>query len=355
MTNKYNLPEHILKELKEKKNKDGTPLSDVQIEEQLDLIARFRTLDLGQKEEPEQVKINKVEKPKSVEASIYQNTRRQNPQTRAERDVQDLERNLQSNGVEVVQPIDLSQYQPKEVFILSNEDFGKTLTAKVNEKYQGKVKIPNIRTNQEIPVGNIVASSAYRSVIFENPELSKLGVYPVTPLESESLLQSNNLPSPRTSWTDLALLLYDVSNKGCNPKEAEALKESLTKYKSDLNLTDQDLEQRLLIINPGLELDTSFPLGVKLVVLPGLTKAYVHETLKQTGRNHKFSYGSDNGLPSVSELEKGSRNLYMPVETKDIGLRVLCRNRDLNLDAGNWGLDGSDEVGRVPFAKKISP
>src|SRR3989344_3626131 len=99
MTNKYNLPEHILKELKEKKNKDGTPLSDVQIEEQLDLIARFRTLDLDQKEEPEQVKINKVEKPKSVEASIYQNTRRQNQSLgqdiqRVNREIQELDRKI---------------------------------------------------------------------------------------------------------------------------------------------------------------------------------------------------------------------------------------------------------------------
>src|SRR3989344_2850276 len=354
MTNQYNLPEHILKELKEKKNKDGTPLSDAQIEEQLDLIARYRTLDVGQKEEPEQVKINKVEKPKTVEASIYQNTRRQNPQTRSERDVQDLERNLQSSGVEVVQPIDLSQYQPKEVFILSNDDFGKTLVSKVNEKYQGKVKIPNLRNNQEIPVGNILVSSAYRTVIFENEELNKLGFYPITPLQSESLLQSNKLQNYRTSWTDLALILYDISDKGCNPKEAEALKESLTKYKSDLNLTNQDLEQRLLIVNPGLESDASFPLGVKLVVLPGLTKAYVHETLKQTGRNHKFSFGSDNGLPSISELEKGSRTLYMPEKNSEIGLRVLCRDWGLYLNSRCRYLDYSSEGGRVPFAKKIS-
>ena len=265
-----------------------------------------------------------------------------------------LKKEVRSSEQKQIQPIDLSQYQPKEVFILSNDDFGKTLVSKVNEKYQGKVKIPNLRNNQEIPVGNILVSSAYRTVIFENEELSKLGLYPITPLQSESLLQSDKLPNSRTSWTDLALILYDISDKGCNPKEAEALKESLKQHKQDLNLTNQDLEQRLLIVNPGLESDASFPLGVKLVVLPGLTKAYVHETLKQTGRNHKFSFGSDNGLPSISELEKGSRNLYMPSENKDLGLRVLFRYRVLDLDAGDWVLACSIEDGRVAFAK-ISP
>ncbi|MBN1377463.1 hypothetical protein JW949_04000 [Candidatus Woesearchaeota archaeon] len=49
-------------------------------------------------------------------------------------------------------------------------------------------------------------------------------------------------------------------------------------------------------------------------------------------------------------MEKGSRTLYMPDETKNIGLRVLYRYGNLGLDARGWDLAYSGDDGRVNFA-----
>lgn len=340
------------------RNPDGSPLSEVQKEAMIDILARFKTLDLGKEKEPEEVKIiDKSKQPKSVEDLIYAKAR--TPQTRANRDSQDLERELRSSGVEITQSeevqIDLSQYQPQEVFILKYDDFGKELLRKSNLKFRGtKAEVParNLKQNQEIPKGNILVRSAYLTTIVQDEELRNLNIVPITPLQSEALFKDGKLPKdPSTYWEDLALILYDHSDKGINPKEAKALFESLKEHKEDLELTDKDLEERLLIINPGLEVDSSFQHGVKPVVLQGVTKAYAHETLKRTSKDHKFSYGTEKGLPSANQL-RGSRTLWMPSENENIGLRVLFRSGDSGLDARYVLLDYSDVGGRVSFAKK---
>ena len=93
-----------------------------------------------------------------------------------------------------------------------------------------------------------------------------------------------------------------------------------------------------------------FPKGVKPKIIPGATSVIVHSTLRQTGKDHKFSYGLENGLPQ--RLGRGNRTLWMPSQNEDIGLRVLYRNRYLDLDARYEYLDNSIENGRVTFAKK---
>ena len=262
---------------------------------------------------------------------------------------------FQAKGKNPQTPIDLSQYQPKEVFILTYDDFGKELTRKVNERFKGtQAEIPvNLKLNQTIKRGDILVRSVYLTTILQDEQLRSLGLYPITPLESELLLQQGKLPKDTSNyWEDLALILYDDSDQGRNPKEAQALKESIRQHQKDLNLSDKDLEQRLLVVNTGLELDSTFRKGVKPVVLPGITKVFVHETLKQTGRKPKFNYGSENGLPSTTELGTGNRNLLMPSQNNNLGLRVLYRRRNLNLNARYENLDGWNEDGRVLFAKK---
>ena len=246
--------------------------------------------------------------------------------------------------------IDLSHYQPQEVFILKYDDFGIELTRKVNEIFRGtKAEVPTSLPNQEIPRGNILVRSAYLTTIVNNQELRSLGAYPITPLQSEALLQQNRLPKdPTKYWEDLALILYD--DQGANSREAQALKESIRQHQKELNLSDLDLEQRLLVVNSGLELDPSSKYGVKPVVIEGITKVFVHETLNRTG-NNKFNYGSENGLPSTSELGTGDRTLWMPSQNNNPGLRVLVRGGGLNLGARGEYLDYSYVVGRVSFAK----
>jgi hypothetical protein len=243
---------------------------------------------------------------------------------------------------------------PKENFPFSYDglhgQFFQELIAKSNEKFKG--------TRAEIPTGssgevkNMYATKrmALVSTIATNSNLRSYGLFPITPMQDESLLKENRLGNPRDYWEDLALLLYDTSSKGYNPNESVTLREEIINHRTDLGLSQSDLEERLVVVNAGGEPDSRMKFGVRPVVIPGITIAYPHEVLSQTGKNHLFNYGLDRGLPSVSELGNGKRTLYMPSEKTDIGLRVLYRDRDLYLGAGIEDLADDGGFGRVNFA-----
>jgi len=163
----------------------------------------------------------------------------------------------------------------------------------------------------------------------------------------------------------LGLVLYDRSERGTSPQESKALYDSLMQNKEDLELSQSDLEERLVIVNPGLEKDTSMRLGGRLIVLPGITQAYTHEVLEKVEKDLKFKdYGLQGGLPLIEQLDNqtfltrlrrglpfikplddGDRTLLVPNdEAQDIrgsrGLRVLVRYGDSSLGIWNHGLDG---------------
>ncbi len=261
----------------------------------------------------------------------------------------------------------LNETKYPEVFILKYDDFGKRIIEKVNEKFKGTNAEINVSlgSNEEIPRGDILLRSALITVISEDPELKKLNIWPISPLESEVLIQRSQLPKPTNFWgvywECLGLTLYDISEKGKNPKEAKALYEDINRNKQKLGLKDSDLEERLLIVNSGLDIDQTFPRGVKPKVIPGVTQVYGHETLKRTGQYHRFNYGLENGLPSVSQLGNGNRTLFMPSENKDIGLRVLSRDGHFDLGAKDKYFDnipefsdGDDEDGRITFIRRVT-
>ena len=334
----YKLSKDELEYLNNYRNKDGSPLTEAQREAMIDIMTiidimtRERFLGIEGRKLPKlgQEKPKPIKKPIAEEA-IYQG-RKLGFQVDTEVPIE-------------TQP-DLSSYNPEQVFIFKYDDFGRALIAKVNERFRNtKAQVPtNLRPNEEVPNMHILKRSTLVTVISENPELRNLNVYPVSPLESELLLQGRRLPKPAGDfWEDLGYLLYDHSEKGINPKEAKSL------Y---LDLSDSDLEERLLIINAGLDVDLDFPKGVKPRVIPGVTQVHSHPTLRRTGRDHRFNYGLENGLPSIQSLGNGSRTLWMPSQNEDIGLRVLCRSRGLNLDARDEGLVNSSENGRVTFVKK---
>ena len=159
------------------------------------------------------------------------------------------------------------------------------------------------------------------------------------------------LPKPEDNWEDLALVLYDKSQEGENPREAQALYESLKNHRQALGLSLSDLENRLIIVNPGIEKDNGSNYGVKPIVLLGLTQVYTHEVLSKVGEDPNFDgYGLSGGLPLLKQLGKGDRTLYMPDEKSDIGLRVLFRSWNLGLFAGFRVLADDDDTGRVNFA-----
>ena len=246
---------------------------------------------------------------------------------------------------------------PSESFIMSYDgtyrDYFQELISKVNERFSGtRAELPT-GTSREVQNMYAIKRMALVSTIANNPSLQSQGFYPITPMQDESLLKAGKLPDPSRYWEDLALLLYDTN--GNNPQEAQALKESIIQHRTDLDLNQSDLEKRLVVVSAGGEVDSSMPQGVKPIIIPGITQVYTHEILNRTGENHKFEYGLDRGLPVISEIGNGDRTIYMPNETEDIGLRVLCRDGGLGLDAGFGGLAGSGSGGLVNFVRSTSP
>ena len=227
--------------------------------------------------------------------------------------------------------------------------FFQELITKTNEIFSG--------THAEIPTGSsgeiqghLIKRMGLISAIASDSNLRSAGLYPITATQSE-YLQAGKLTNSEDNWEDFGMVLYDRSSSGYNPKEAQALYDSLKKHRQDLSLSESDLEKRLIVVNPGAEVDSNMPHGVKPIIIPGITQVYQHEVLEKVGENPSFDgYGLNGGLPLLNQLGSGSRTLYMPDETEDIGLRVLYRDWVRDLYAGNDVLANSDSVGRVNFA-----
>jgi len=247
---------------------------------------------------------------------------------------------------------------PSESFIMSydgaNKDFYQELITKVNETYKGtKAEIP-VGTSGEVQ-GNLIKRMGIISTIANDSSLRSHGLWPITPAQSEYLLKNGKLTNPSANWEDFGMVLYDLSKDGANPKEAQAIYESLKNHRTELGLSESDLEKKLIIANPGAQVDSDMPHGIKTIIVPGITQVYYHEVLEKVGKNLNFEgYGLDGGLPLIKQLGGGSRQLYMPDETSDIGLRLLCRNRSSDLNARNRDLANSSSYGRVNFARSAS-
>jgi hypothetical protein len=260
----------------------------------------------------------------------------------------------QQQDQSIIQPAQNILYPdlPSDVFTLSydgpHKDFAQELISKSNEMFAG--------TSAEIPAGTSgevknmynARRMALVTAISKSSSLRNYGFLPITPMQDECLLREEKLQNPGSFWEDLALLLYDT--EGQNPKEAGFLRENIKQHRNELGLSKSDLEKRLVVVNPGAETDKDMSCGVKPIIISGITQVYAHDILNKTGENHKFDYGLDRGLPSVSQIGNGKRTLYMPTENSNIGLRVLCRYRDLNLVAWDWDLSYASEAGRVSFA-----
>ncbi len=232
-----------------------------------------------------------------------------------------------------------------------HKEFYQELLAKSNELFRGtKAEMPNGQNGQVEGMYSLKRFGLI-TAIYSNPQLRSHNLWPITPIQSEHLLKAGVLTNNEDYWEDLGLVLYDTSEDGYNPNEAKALRESLKKHRQDLGLSASDLEQRLVIVSPGLEVDSSMPHGVKPIVLPGVTQAYAHEVLEKVGEDPNFEgYGLKGGLPLIKQLDNGDRTLYMPDETEDIGVRVLVRGRYSDLYARGRGLVDSYADGRVNFA-----
>src|SRR3989344_5580694 len=201
----------------------------------------------------------------------------------------------------------------------AHKDFAQELIAKNNELFSGtQAEIPT-GTSGEVAKMYILKRLGLLTALHKNTQLRSANLYPITPAQSEYLLKTENLTNPSDNWEDLALILYDHSESGENPQEAKALYQEISKHRQDLGLSKSDLEKKLII--------------------------------DKVGEDFNFEgYGLNGGLPIVKQLEKGDRTLYLPDETENIGLRVLYRNWDLDLNARYWDLANSNVAGRVSFA-----
>ena len=231
--------------------------------------------------------------------------------------------------------------------------FFQELIKKSNERFKGTKAEISEGTSGEVQNMYSIKRMALVSTIANNSNLRSAGLWPISPLQSETLLKDGKLPDPSKYWEDLGLIVYDL--KGENKKEAKSLRESIRQNLSVLGLTENDLEKRLLVVHAGAEVDPDMSHGVKPIIIPGITQVYTHEVLDKIGANHTFEYGLDRGLPFISEIGKGDRTLYMPNEKENVGLRVLYRDWDLDLGS-DWGdLRDSGGGGRVNFARSASP
>ncbi len=246
---------------------------------------------------------------------------------------------------------------PSESFLFSydgpHKDFFQELITKANAGYAGtSAEIPTGTTGEV--QGHLIKRMGLISTIADDPNLRSANLLPITATQSEHLLKNGKLPNSDSTWEDFGMVLYDRSQNGCNPQESQALYDSLMVHRTDLGLSKTDLENRFVVVNPGAEIDSSMPYGVKPIIIPGITQVYQHEVLEKVGEDSVIfdGYGLSGGLPLLSQLGSGSRTLYMPGGTENIGLRLLFRYRSLNLNARIDVLTNSISDGRVNFARQ---
>lgn len=236
-----------------------------------------------------------------------------------------------------------------------HEAYFNELLSKVNQRYKGtKAELPSVGKDGSPLSGEVhvalLQRMAITSTIVSDPSLFSNNLFPITPEQSELLLQKGHLTGSNESWETLALLLYDKHPKGQNHREARALQKEIGKYRVDLGLSSSDLERRLVIVNAGLELESSFTTGVRPIILPGFTLVYPHDTLDMLGNDYKFEFGLEKGMPSVCKLGKGNRTLLMPPNRDRLGLRTLSRLPSNCLCAWDFHLNGVK--GRMNFIYK---
>ncbi|KAF0212982.1 MAG: hypothetical protein FD167_5303, partial [bacterium] len=192
-------------------------------------------------------------------------------------------------------------------------EFYQELIAKANERFRGTAAEIIIDTYGQVKHMYSWERFGLITAIYNDLQLRSHKFWPITAIQSEHLMEAEVLTNNDYYWEVLGLVLYDVSKKGYNPKEAKALRDSLKKHRQDLGLKNSDLEKRLIVVSPGLEKDPDMPHGAKPIVLPGVTQTYTHEVLEKARGDHDFEgYGLKGGLPLIEQLEKGDRTLHMP-------------------------------------------
>lgn len=263
------------------------------------------------------------------------------------------------------------EFSLNNAFILKYDSYGREPISKSNESFKNTGAEISKGENKEA-IGYELQRLALTTTVYNDKQLQSCGFWPITPLESELFLKQNKLlididkqsgekiylsQKNIAYWECLALFLYGES--GENPEEANSLYNSIKQHQKELGLSNLNLKEGLLVINAGLEKDSSMPHGVKPIILPGLTEVYIHPILQKIKSDREFKrtfeYGLEYGLPSINELGKGERELLcsLSYDQKSIGLRVLCRDHLSRLDVGYCHLVIGNPYGRITFGRGV--
>ncbi len=255
----------------------------------------------------------------------------------------------------------------EDIHILTygRNEFTEELIRKHNKIFEKTAAgIPENQKGQEVQL-SVTKRAALTTTIWEDPTLRSSNVFPITPQESEELLQVNRLPNLGGYWEDLGLTLRlpkgQIQEDTVNPKESlrlyNALEEDLKIGLFKNPFTNETyslgiLTERILVVNPGFVPDPGMPLGGYFTVLHGLTQIYPHPIFQREEREIKFEgYGLEFGLPFLNQLDKGDRNVYPPKKSST-GLMVLGRDGDLGLGARDEGIAFSGSAGWGIFAQR---
>lgn len=252
------------------------------------------------------------------------------------------------------------------VLTVGRDEFTDELIRKHNERYKDTAAcIPETEKGQEIQL-NATKRAGLRTTIFADPNLRSANISPITPQESEELLEAGKLPNPEKYWEDLGFSFRlpdgNIQKNTINPVESlrlyEALKECLRMglfrdpFTNEVYSEDV-LERRILIANLGFVPDNNMSLNGYFTVLQDLTQIYPPDISQREGVLKFNGHGLKFGLPELKQLkDDGSRTVYLP-QTDSTGLTVLYRGRVLGLGARDQGLADSLRVGRGTFTRRV--
>ncbi len=229
-----------------------------------------------------------------------------------------------------------------EIFQLRNDELGRDAVKLMNERFKGNSKvvldISEFKGNQPVGHSNTYRRFALGPIV---RELYGNNVQLISPIVSEIALKNGKLPDATSTYEDLGVVVYSLN--GSNQQLAKHLVEQAK---------NAGLEVKFPMVFYGLKTvnDDKFPDRVSLD-LSDIALAYHVPILSKDASNFKSDDSSlvENGFPS--KVGQGDRILY----TAKDGLRRLCRDWDLMLDAIGGNLPNSIEAGRVSFLKGEAP
>ena len=233
-----------------------------------------------------------------------------------------------------------------EIFQLIYNELGRDAVRLMNERYAGNNKvvldISSLAENQPIGFSNPYRRFALGPIIRElyGKDADGKTLQLLTPALSELALRHDTLPDARSTYEDLAVVVYSI--KGANAQLAR-------------HLVDQARgmgKVKFPVVIYGLQTvkDDSFPNGLRFD-LGDIAVAY-HIPILSRGTRNFDAFDPElvkTGFPG--KLGDGSRTLY----TANDGLRRVSRLRDLNLDANYGNLVDSYVAGRVSFVRGKAP